>query len=77
MHFINIMIKNAHKIETLERQEEYVGPSQNWYKKADALYEAALIINPKAVKEGGHNHLEMLVHLRDQLKVAKKHSRAN
>lgn len=66
------MIKNPQILEAFERQYKPVSKPKDWYKKADALYETAMSLNPDTVKKGGRNHIKMLISVREKLNIAKK-----
>ena len=66
------MIKNAEILEQLERQKCQRKVPKDWYKKADALYETAMSLNPDSVKKGGTKHVEMLISVTQKLRTAKE-----
>lgn len=65
------MIKNADILARLDQKNNEIEKSGKWYKKADALYETAMSLNPEAVKKGGQAHVEMLINVSKKMKFAK------
>ncbi|HLR26552.1 MAG TPA: hypothetical protein VK112_11850 [Fodinibius sp.] len=66
------MIKNAELLIELDRKSVSEKSSEDWYEKADALYETAMSLNPDAVKKGGREHIKSLINVREKLITAKK-----
>lgn len=69
------MVKNAEILEAFERkfsQDKHSGHPEDWYKKADALYDLALKLNPDVINTGGDAHVEMLIDVRKKFRAISK-----